>query len=516
MSPAEDPESLQYTLIVRNAKCYDGSKSLEIHSIVVQSEPLKKFLASVLEGYAGITMTLDRVTFNRPFEPFVHRWEQFTKSRFNEELDATTKAHVDLLYKVLEEELGRVIAHKNDLVRNGVMTHDLLYTIFEPGEVIFGVVDSRQRAFVFKTSSIDCRTNSFQIDSAYVDFDGDNIGFTGHAFAIPPYEGTAPITSLPVFPLKYHSNQATVRKELVARGRIWEQHKGYHYKEYDGAATGYLGEKKVKINVKGRIVIDTDAYNTFNPDSALSFSSRSLSAPMGIMLDSDGDQQILLPPSIRRRFNNSPGFKSSRLDEALSLSSRISDTLSDDQRLVSTTIVRGYSLNSKRWLEFYLDGVKDIVWNSRAFDSLVLPPAQQDLKRLILAFTNARSKQLGVFDDVVQGKGRGIVTLLSGPPGVGKTLTAESVAEALKVPLYVLSAGDLGTNAVGVEEKLKDVLSIVPKWGAVLLLDEADVFMETRNTADLARNELVSIFLRLLEYYEVCILKTWRNITSGS
>lgn len=147
--------------------------------------------------------------------------------------------------------------------------------------------------------------------------------------------------------------------------------------------------------------------------------------------------------------------------------------------------------------------MKDIVWNSRAFDSLVLPPAQQDLKKPILAFTNARSKQLGAFHDVVQGKGRGIITLLSGPPGVGKTLTAESVAEALKVPLYVLSAGDLRTNAVGVEEKLKDVLSIVPKWGAVLLLDEADVFMETRSTADLARNELVSIFLRLLEYYEV-------------
>lgn len=135
----------------------------------------------------------------------------------------------------------------------------------------------------------------------------------------------------------------------------------------------------------------------------------------------------------------------------------------------------------------------------------MLPPAQQDLKKLILSFTKARSKKLGVFDDVVQGKGRGIITLLSGPPGVGKTLTAESVAEALKVPLYVLSAGDLGTSAVTVEEKLKDVLAIVPKWGAVLLLDEADVFMEARNTTDLARNELVSIFLRLLEYYEVCL-----------
>lgn len=45
------------------------------------------------------------------------------------------------------------------------------------------------------------------------------------------------------------------------------------------------------------------------------------------------------------------------------------------------------------------------------------------------------------FDDVVAGKGRGIILLLCGPPGVGKTLTAESVAEEMKVPLYMMSAG---------------------------------------------------------------------------
>lgn len=36
----------------------------------------------------------------------------------------------------------------------------------------------------------------------------------------------------------------------------------------------------------------------------------------------------------------------------------------------------------------------------------------------------------------------------------------------------------------------------------LFLLDEADVFMEARNATDLGRNELVSIFLRMLEYYE--------------
>jgi len=89
--------------------------------------------------------------------------------------------------------------------------------------------------------------------------------------------------------------------------------------------------------------------------------------------------------------------------------------------------------------------------------------------------------------------------LLSGPPGVGKTLTAESVAEEMRAPLYTISAGDLGTEPQGVEAALGNILEMNTKWNAVLLLDEADVFLEARSAHDLERNKMVSIFLRLLE-----------------
>ncbi|BDD61657.1 hypothetical protein MAP00_006695 [Monascus purpureus] len=165
-------------------------------------------------------------------------------------------------------------------------------------------------------------------------------------------------------------------------------------------------------------------------------------------------------------------------------------------KFIATPVLRRYSLNDKRWLEFFVDGVKDITWNTNAFDSLVLPRTQQGLKELILAFAKAHSKETDSFDDVVRGRGRGVIILLSGPRG-WERLTAESVAEVMKVPLYMLSAGELGKKASTIEDRLKDVLSMIPKWGAVLLIDEADVFMETRNGTDLQRNELVSIFLVL-------------------
>lgn len=89
--------------------------------------------------------------------------------------------------------------------------------------------------------------------------------------------------------------------------------------------------------------------------------------------------------------------------------------------------------------------------------------------------------------------------LLSGGPGIGKTLTAESVAEHMKVPLYMMSAGDLGVETYEVEDALSKILEMVAQWNAVLLLDECDVFLEARSAHDLERNKVVSIFLRTLE-----------------
>lgn len=81
-------------------------------------------------------------------------------------------------------------------------------------------------------------------------------------------------------------------------------------------------------------------------------------------------------------------------------------------------------------------------------------------------------------------------------------MTAESVAETMRTPLYTMSASDLGFSSRDVEKSLSKVLELTAKWNAVLLLDEADVFLEARSAHDLERNKLVSIFLRILEYYE--------------
>lgn len=66
---------------------------------------------------------------------------------------------------------------------------------------------------------------------------------------------------------------------------------------------------------------------------------------------------------------------------------------------------------------------------------------------------------------------------------------------------WQISAGELGISVEKLEAQLPLIFQRADKWNAVLLLDEADVFLEQRSLYNVYRNTLVSIFLRELKYY---------------
>ena len=169
-----------------------------------------------------------------------------------------------------------------------------------------------------------------------------------------------------------------------------------------------------------------------------------------------------------------------------------------------------FALQRKRWVRVWIDDLQEVTFNESAYPSLVLPNGYKDL---LLAFAEAQIDGSG-FDDVIAGKGQGILMLLAGPPGTGKTLTAEAVAEHVRRPLYSVSAGELGASAAGMENELDKVLELSTRWNAVLLLDEADVFLERRTDNDLQRNTIVSVFLRKLEYFRGIMFLTTNRIHS--
>jgi len=54
--------------------------------------------------------------------------------------------------------------------------------------------------------------------------------------------------------------------------------------------------------------------------------------------------------------------------------------------------------------------------------------------------------------------------------------------------------------------------SLANRWGCILLLDEADVFLAERSPQDFQRNGLVAVFLRVLEYYAGVLFLTTNRI----
>lgn len=56
----------------------------------------------------------------------------------------------------------------------------------------------------------------------------------------------------------------------------------------------------------------------------------------------------------------------------------------------------------------------------------------------------------------------------------------------------ILSSSDIGTDPAVVEANLTRNFKTAKSWDAVLLIDEADVFMQRRSTSDLNRNSLVA------------------------
>lgn len=106
-----------------------------------------------------------------------------------------------------------------------------------------------------------------------------------------------------------------------------------------------------------------------------------------------------------------------------------SETLTDEELMLCVPTVYGYGLKAKRWLSFDVEKVGPVKFNDTAFQSLVLPA---DQKELTLAFAESQVENKESFDDVIEGKGKGIIMLLSGGPDIGKTLTAEAVAEKME------------------------------------------------------------------------------------
>jgi hypothetical protein len=160
-----------------------------------------------------------------------------------------------------------------------------------------------------------------------------------------------------------------------------------------------------------------------------------------------------------------------------------------------------FDLKRHKRLRVHVNNVRVHEYDKGLSDKLVLPREMKELVKLLI------EHRAGGFRDIVAGKSGGAVVLLAGPPGTGKTLTAEVYAESEERPLYSVQCSQLGVSPKDLEKNLARCFRRAARWNAVMLLDEADVYVRKRGD-DLNQNAIVGVFLRVLEYQGAVLFLT--------
>jgi hypothetical protein len=228
---AETEETAKYAFIARKKKCFSGRKKFDIDSIIVNSPAVKKVLGKVFHNYPGVTCSLDRLVFSAPFEPFVHRWSELLQA-IKTEKDAQTKGHLELLHKLLREELKDTIKALEDFIMNGVTTFDYLWTIFHPGCTVYSKQGGVPHALSFYSGSYETNNcgKHYQLCLEPIGWSGSAFGRGTEYICIYTFTGTRAIKDLNACPLSFHPEKKKIRETLVKRGKKYEELAGYHYK----------------------------------------------------------------------------------------------------------------------------------------------------------------------------------------------------------------------------------------------------------------------------------------------
>ncbi|KAF4308463.1 Multicopper oxidase type 1 [Botryosphaeria dothidea] len=522
--PGKIPPNKLYSLVVHHERTGLKSKPLRMASVTVQSPHVKRVFCELFKDHHNIgDMRLRNPVFKPPYRELYYVWPQFEEA-VEKETDPVASEHLQLFHSLVKKDVQRMRNKQLPLDKQHKATFDTLFTYFQPGQVVYHKVEGYDRFFkVFSAeySSHD-RPSCMTVDYAELEWDGVRLGWKKKTFDSWRFPGSMKVTELKMFPAELHPQYEKIKARLLQRGKRWEAMMKPTVVEYEGPTPETIeadrwGRGGGTRMVKGRVVIDPAAYEAYGSRSIPLTDVTRCDEYFKPMLDfdsgeddDDDDDEVAKPATEEDSESESDDEESNEQETEEKTEAMPEDKfLNDDRLLLASHVIYGCNLKSKAWVSLFIDIAKDVPWNYDAFDRLVLPGKY---KELMLAFVESQATNRDVFDDVIEGKGQGIIMLLHGAPGLGKTLTAEAVSDRLKKPLYSVQAGELGSEASDVETKLEQILEIAAKWDAVLLLDEADVFLEQRSHSNLKRSKIVSVFLRLLEYYRGILFLTTNRV----
>lgn len=399
--------------------------------------------------------------YSVPFNSFLSHMDTILKAHANGNLGSMIGEETEQL----SDLINRLQVYSKNLVER---LSGNLDGSFSPEEIV-ALISSKEFIFTYED---DCGINAFRGISAEItsSFFGKYMTIQGeirtHLQGSPEVlrvNLTRPLRTrtLSLADLGLRLLDDEVRAQLVARGKRYvEITKKPTYLRLEGNVTRRNWWSDKHFRSDGRVMVDFKGFRKMDPDYS--------------------------------QFRGYEGRARTNSDQQ---STAIAD-LTDDDYVLMPPVVYGFSFVSKAWGEMKVDGLHDIAFRTDAYDMLVM---EEDTKSMMFSLVDCEVTNRR---DLIDGKGGGVIFLLEGSPGVGKTLSAEAIAEKLQRPLYMVGVGELGTDVETLEESLRNILDVATTWNAVVLLDECDIFMEKRSDLNIIRNAMVGVFLRLLEYYQ--------------
>ncbi|KAI0912989.1 hypothetical protein F4823DRAFT_124707 [Ustulina deusta] len=399
---------------------------------------------------------------------------------------------------------------------------------------------------------IDVRDAATHLRLYYIDFDGQRFSPVRGDVSIELFEGEKEITKLPVYPLRFHKDHASFLGELQKRGQRFREivSSGNPTLSYHGwtlikdptgrdVAARPGQDATWPEYIESDVIVDfNEAFQvhpwwkpafrqfpgaeTFYPTTTrdefpiVEWSDRSRSKEVA-----SRDEMVVEYDGVRElewvRVTETDAFISQ--GEAPEPLGHLTQTLSPDDLALLPSRLFVYALRSRSFVNADIRHLKPVRDTLNPLASLQLPEKHKvmiqsavfghlEKKKVRRRATLLDSELLD--QDLIRGKGRGLAVLLHGPPGVGKTATAEAVAHLYKKPLFPITSSDLGTDPWDVEAKLSEIFRLANLWDCILLLDEAETLLAQREKKDnsLQTSSLVSVFLRTLEYYSGILFLT--------
>ncbi|KAF8598968.1 P-loop containing nucleoside triphosphate hydrolase protein [Ceratobasidium sp. AG-I] len=364
---------------------------------------------------------------------------------------------------------------------NEHISYQLLWTMCAPDTIIESQDAATGKPIGIRVESWDYGNTgrAFKLYGTTYHWNGKMFHSKQKKIKIPRFKGLIKEKQLPI---QFLSEET--RATLVARGKLYKKYSGLQHLRYKSFVYRWDSEScsYYKLQAHGRVIVDAVGYDRFGTSSTNKY------------------PYVLLSHICVTDVKTFP----EQFD--------IDFEFSDDILCLMPPTQHGFAFAAKVWGLLNVEDMSEVVFNEKAFDQLVLSDEYKDIIKAQVEVFSQKGDQL--VSDVVDDKGGGMIMVLHGSPGTGKTLTAEAISEHLKCPLYMVSSGELGTFASDLEGELRNILSMAASWNAIVLIDEADVFLEARDRSDSYRNARVSVFLRLLEYHTGVMILTSNRVRS--